>query len=470
MKLKNFFAGIIIFVSYANAKSQNDTTENYLLVNKVVQKYYALKGGLDSPSDVWGNYTLDLTFEAMIAYGKASKDENYLKDVQDIMKLRGQNPESVVPYTAQPFGCLTFALFEESLDSSYLPGFLSETNRMYQEVPRWSNGAVLHKYQDKYGMLIDYVQEYASRMAKAGSVTGEGWYFEEAVRQFEIYDSIVCDKETGLYRQGIGFLEDTTQLSPGFWSRGQGWILRGMVSTLVHLPENSEYRERLQNLLLPFVDSLITKQDSNGMWHQLVDYPFEDSYAETSGTGFIAYYLALAVKSGFLPEEVYAADILKSVKGVKEQIAEDGSILNACKGPGPIVTTDNYYRNPGIVNESHSFATTIYALAGELLITPAEDTMIIDIPPDTLDNSVVVKKENINIYPNPATGKVHISLADNVDEVEIQIINLQGIIEKVELKKGETSFELDVSNLKTGIYLITIKIAKTKLVKKLVIE
>lgn len=370
--MRILYSCIIILTVLTSVRCQKEQKDETRTAENIVKKFYALNDDFDSPKDVWGGYTLDLTFEAMLAYEKASGEVQYLDSILKIMKLRGQKPSDTIAYHSQPFGNITFALFEASGDSSYLQPFLYETERMFNETPRSEKGAVLHKYNGKKGLLIDYVQEYASRMAKAGSVTGNEVYFEEAVRQFEMYDSIVRDKETGLYRQGIGFLEDENELSPNAWSRGQGWILRGLVSTMTYLPENSEYIDRMQTLLTPFVDSLIVRQNSNGLWHQLVDLPFDESYAEITGTGFIAYYLAVAINHNYLAKEEYSDVVLKAVDGIKNQIDENYSLQNGCPGPGPIVSIDNWYKKPGITNEPHSFATTIYALAGEQILLKNE--------------------------------------------------------------------------------------------------
>jgi len=364
------FFRIVLFSGLALYLSCDSTTGNETdrLAQRVVYRYYALNGDFDEPGEVWGNYTLDLTFEAMLAYDKASGHSIYIDSVMRIIQLRNLTPSSVVSYKSQPFGCLTFALYEATGDSSYLEPFLAETEKMKLEGDYSAEGGVLHGYRGKQGLLIDYVQNFATRLAMAGAVSGHSIYFEEAVRQYEIFDSVVRRPADGLYSQGRGFLDDPSALSPGAWSRGQGWILRGLVSTMRYLPDQTDYMDRMQHLLEDYADSLISHQSSTGMWHQLVHLPFDKSAPETSGTGFIAYYLAVAINQGYLPEEPYTSVVKSAVDAVKLQITRDGSILNGCRGPGPIVSTDNYFRSSGVTNEPHAFATTIYALAADRLM------------------------------------------------------------------------------------------------------
>ncbi len=374
MKFRYLFLSVIIVIVFSCKKSSKEETENQSinqspdsLVNLVVDNFYATHNNFQNEKDVWGNYTLDLALEAMLAYDQVSDTALFLPRVQKIMQMRGKSPSDTIPYKNQPFGCLSFALYEATENKNYLKPFIYSTDKKHTEAHFSSEGAILHESKGKKGWLIDYMQEYASRMAKAGAVTGDTAYFEEAIKQFELYHKTVRHTETGLYTQGKGWLNDPERLSPGAWSRGQGWVLRGMVSTYRYLPEKSSYRQRLKPLIQEFVDTLIQYQNTNGMWHQLVHLPFEDSYPETSGTAFIAYYLTLALDMGIIEGEKYHKTLEKAYQALHKQITDKGEILNACKGPGTIYSIANYYKTKAPHNEDHGIATMIYALAGEKL-------------------------------------------------------------------------------------------------------
>jgi unsaturated rhamnogalacturonyl hydrolase len=343
-------------------------SEKSPLANNVIKKFYSLNNEFETLQDAWGPYTIDLGLEAMLVYARVSDEKQYIDSVLRIMNTRNLKPVDTIPFKGQPFGSISFELFMSTGDSAYIPPFRHETQKMFQQVKLNDFGAVLHPYNNRYGMLIDYVQEYASRLAKAGSINNDSNYFEEAVRQFELYDSLVRFPHNGLYSQGLGFLDDLHELSPSAWSRGQGWILRGLVSTMEYLPEETEYMERMGKILISYVDSLLKHQAESGFWHQLVDRPIDESSPETSGTGFIAYYLALALHNRFIEGEQYELATRKAIKAVKSQIQPDGSVDNGCYGPGTIISIEKYYRTQGVSNEPHLFGTTIFALAGEILL------------------------------------------------------------------------------------------------------
>ena len=336
----------------------------------VVDKFAELHNNFQTQKDAFGNYTMDLAFEGMLAIDRALGEDKYLPLVQEVMQKRGRSPESVVPYKSQPFGCITFELFRATNDSGYVQPFVTESKKFYNEITRSPEGAICLR-QDEPGryLLIDYLQEYASRMAKLGHLTGEEKYFEECVSQFEIYREILRDPETGLYSQGRGFLEDKMELSPAAWSRGHGWLMRGMVRSLEYLPENSSCFNRLQKILNELAHDVVRVQNENGMWHQLINMPFYDSYPESSGTAFMAFYLALAVDKGYLPKEEFSGNIEKAFNALNEFVDEEGNIYGTCKGPGPLREIDPWFRKEAKSNDEHAFGTMLFAIAGELLST-----------------------------------------------------------------------------------------------------
>lgn len=74
-------------------------------------------------------------------------------------------------------------------------------------------------------------------------------------------------------------------------------------------------------------------------------------------------------------------------------------------------------------------------------------------------NGINLKK--INLYPNPTSGEVFISNFD--EEVDVQISDVKGSI----VSTQKTKNKIDISSLKTGIYLVNIKGYKTEKIIKL---
>lgn len=318
---------------------------------------------------VWGLYTLDLTLKAMLEWSRTS-GEGYCSDyVFEIVKERGWTDETRIPYEAQPFCHINYTLYRMIGDGTFGKKFVEESKRFFNEVPRSEDGLVLlrDKSFPRHNVLIDFMQDYTSRMAATGNITGDETFYKECVEQFRRYRDVLRDSETGLWSTGRGWLDDDhNATSPGKWSRGHGWLIRGMVESLSALPNGSEYAEELRGYLVETADALLKVQDGEGMWHQLLNRDFNESYPDSSGTGLICYYLCKALDEGFLSGEKYLNSALSAFQGLSSRVTEDGSILNVCPGPGPLFSEEDYLNNPGETEKhcGHGSMAVIFACAG----------------------------------------------------------------------------------------------------------
>jgi len=378
MNLKSILSSLLIIATLSGCNNRADKVEQEsdtpdAIIHKVVDHFFELHNNFSTEKDVRGSYTMDLTFEAMLFYDLYSGKNLYLNKVLDIMELRNLKPLDTVSYRSQPFCSYNYALYRATRNEEYVNPYVSETKRMMKEVPRTSEGAVQLHHKDKNTegdyVLIDYIQEYCSRVARAGSLTGDTMFFKECADQFEIYRELLRNPETGLYSQGRGWLPDTTELSPGAWSRGHGWLMRGIVSAMEVVPPQSNSYYRLQAVLEEMADALLKVQDENGMWHQLPHLPFDKSYPETSGTGMIAYNLAVAYKKGFLRDEKYRDVALMATNELKKYVTKDGVVLGTCVGPGPLRSIDNYLNNPAEPDDHHGPQAIIYGMLAEIILS-----------------------------------------------------------------------------------------------------
>jgi rhamnogalacturonyl hydrolase YesR len=124
----------------------------------------------------------------------------------------------------------------------------------------------------------------------------------------------------------------------------------------------------MQGYLKELADALLEVQDANGMWHQLLHLPFDKSYPESSGTALICYNLAKAYREGFLADEKYRAAALQAFEGLKHFVTEDGVVLAACEGPGPLQSIDNYLGKEAQPDDPHGSPAVLFACSGKILL------------------------------------------------------------------------------------------------------
>jgi PKD repeat protein len=80
---------------------------------------------------------------------------------------------------------------------------------------------------------------------------------------------------------------------------------------------------------------------------------------------------------------------------------------------------------------------------------------------------------NLNLYPNPTKGSVHLSLQIDVEKIEIQVLDMTGRVvyissESISLQRLEKDINLDFVN--KGVYTVLISANGNKISKKLVVQ
>jgi unsaturated rhamnogalacturonyl hydrolase len=365
-----YLGGLLtLMLSCQLASAQNPQ----LVVARVVHHFLEIHHHFDSEEDVWSDPGLDLSLDAILVYSKVSGDTAQLALLKKIFEKRNSVPEDTITYKSQPFYSINFTRFEVTGNKTFLSPYLYESAKMRGDATFSPEGAVTYHYRGVTGhyLLIDHMQEFASRMARAGFISGDTAYYSLCTQQFRIYQSLLQNPETGLWSQGRGWRLDPQAISPGAWSKGHGLLLRGLVGSLRFLPHSSIWYKEVQEILVKTADALLKVQDSEGMWHQLLDQPFTESYAETSGTGLIAWNLALALQDGILQGKKYEDSAKKACKAMRQYATKEGVVLGACTGDGPLDSVDAHLHRPAEPDSPEGVPAMIYAMAAEMLLERA---------------------------------------------------------------------------------------------------
>ncbi len=355
---------VLICFSYPFAlKAQTPET----IIDRVAQHWLALHNNFKDTSDAWGNYTLDLTLEAFLFSDHYLKKDSYSNVVLEVFNKRKIIPSDTIDYKTQPFCSINFLLGNITGNKDWYTGYIHETYRMRRNAVKSREGGIMLNHQGKHRILMDYLQEYASRLAKTGYLTNDSRLFSESVNQFLIYEELLRHKSTGLWSHGRGWCSDSTLLSQGAWSRGHGWLLRGIVTSMLYMPEKQ--KSELLPILERVSNSLLKVQAESGMYHILLNLPENESRPDVSGTGMIAYYMSIAVQNGWIDEEVFKPVILKATNAMKTYISDKGEILSSSKGPGPLCGQDEYRNYIPEIDEKHGFQGAIYGMIAEIMMS-----------------------------------------------------------------------------------------------------
>jgi rhamnogalacturonyl hydrolase YesR len=163
--------------------------------------------------------------------------------------------------------------------------------------------------------------------AKLARISGEDKYYEYMNEQWWDTTNYLYDEHEHLfYRDSRFFEKRETNKEKVFWSRGNGWVLAGLVRVLMELPENYPDRPKYIKLYKEMAAKLVNIQPEHGLWHPSLLDPVSYPSKETSGTAFYTYGLAWGINHGVLDEEKYLEPVVKAWKGLVESVHPDGKL------------------------------------------------------------------------------------------------------------------------------------------------
>jgi unsaturated rhamnogalacturonyl hydrolase len=188
-------------------------------------------------------------------------------------------------------------------------------------------------------------------LAKLSTITGDRKYLDFMDRQWDITTKLLYDPKVHLFYRDATFLGKHEANGSGlFWSRGNGWVMAGLVRVLADMPSDYPARAKYITQFKEMALEIASLQGADGLWRPgLLDaaaYPLP----EVSGSAFYVYALAYGVNTGILDRIQYLPIIEKAWAGLVGHIYEDGrlgSIQPIGAAPGDYTATASYVFGTG---------------------------------------------------------------------------------------------------------------------------
>jgi unsaturated rhamnogalacturonyl hydrolase len=182
--------------------------------------------------------------------------------------------------------------------------------------------------------------------ADMAAATGDRKYFAYMDHQWDKTTVLLYDHSKHLYFRDASYLDKREKNGePLFWSRGNGWVMGGIVRVLKELPATSPMRPKYVVLLKEMAAETLSIQGRDGLWRPgLLD---ADAYSlpEISGSAFIAYAMAYGVNEGILDRGTYWPAVQKAWTGMLKHVYADGRlgcIQPVGAAPGAYTETTSY--------------------------------------------------------------------------------------------------------------------------------
>ncbi|MBN1796641.1 MAG: glycoside hydrolase family 88 protein, partial [Sedimentisphaerales bacterium] len=162
------------------------------------------------------------------------------------------------------------------------------------------------------------------------------------------------DTDDHLFYRDITYFGDEIGGEKVFWSRGNGWVVGGIVRILQYMPLDDPNRPVYETLLQEMAGKLKDIQQPDGYWYSNLLYPEHYDMPETSGTGFFTYGIAWGINNGYLSEATYEPVIADAWAALKAAVHPDGKLGHVQPvGAGP--------------NSSPYDSTAVYGVGAYLL-------------------------------------------------------------------------------------------------------
>src|ERR1051325_9257461 len=166
------------------------------------------------------------------------------------------------------------------------------------------------------------------------AATGEKKYLDFMVKQWWKTSDYLYDKDEQLFfRDSRYFHKRGPNGKKIFWSRGNGWVMAGLVRVLQYLPNYHPARARFVQQFREMADKIVTLQQPDGFWRaSLLDaygYPLQ----ETSGTALFTYALAWGVNNDLLSRNVVNREkmmpaVINGWKALASSVISDGRLTH----------------------------------------------------------------------------------------------------------------------------------------------
>jgi unsaturated rhamnogalacturonyl hydrolase len=188
-------------------------------------------------------------------------------------------------------------------------------------------------------------------LADLGAITHDDKYWQFMDHQWHVTDKLLYDTNEHLFSRDLTYLDKYEKNGRRiFWSRGNGWVMAGLVRVLDRMPADSPLREKYVLRLQQMANAVAKVQGSDGLWRPGLLDPGAYPLPEVSGSAFITYALAYGVSHHLLPAATYTPVIDKGWAGLLKHIYADGRLgcIQPVGGaPAPLKETSSYVYGVG---------------------------------------------------------------------------------------------------------------------------
>jgi rhamnogalacturonyl hydrolase YesR len=193
--------------------------------------------------------------------------------------------------------------------------------------------------------------------AELAAVTGDSRYLDYMDREWHITANLLWSPHDRLFFRDASYFDKYESNGQHiYWSRGNGWVMGGLVRVLTFLPKNDPRRAFYLQKFREMAVSIRALQGEDGLWRAGLKDAKDYANPEVSGSAFFVYAMAWGIREHVLSRRTYLPVVRHGWAGLVSHIYQDGRL--GCIQP--------VGQEPGAYapSASYVFGTGAFLLAG----------------------------------------------------------------------------------------------------------
>lgn len=164
-------------------------------------------------------------------------------------------------------------------------------------------------------------------LAYLSTATGDGRYLRKADTLWWKTSAYLYNPEERLYFRDSTFFDlREANGKKVFWSRGNGWVMGGLVRMMENMAPGYPGRKKFERQYREMAARIADLQQPDGSWHSSLLDPGTYNIRENSGTGFFCYALAWGIRHGLLSRSKYFPVVRRAWAEMVSSVHEDGKL------------------------------------------------------------------------------------------------------------------------------------------------
>ena len=327
MHIRQFFNCLVLalfFTLTTMAAPQSGPTPRSILKNMKQVAEWQMNTPLQHKLNDWTNGAL---YTGLLAYDRLAKDGKgwqWLKAIGDSISWKtGTRIFMADDYCVGSTFC---ALYKKDKDPNKIAHFKTIADQIVEnphtESLAWKNAIHLREWA-----WCDALFMGPPALMALYEVTGNKKYMDITSKLWWKTTDYLYNKSDSLYARDSTFFGKKEKNGANvYWSRGNGWVMGGLVRVLSIMPKNYPDYQRFLALYKGMAPKIAHLQQPDGTWHASLLDPASYPVHETSGTGFYCYALTWGINNKILDAKTYKPVVLKAWTALVASVHPDGKL------------------------------------------------------------------------------------------------------------------------------------------------